>query len=148
MVFLMLLRRLDRADVTTHGFRSTFRDWAEDETHHPREVIEAALAHSVGNEVELAYRRGDALKKRRELMNECGVLHSIKSHFHRQSPNQQLSRVDSESQINPHNQIRTVLLNCRWRTVSWLNLNARKAPAAPASRRRQVNRPQSVIGSP
>jgi integrase len=67
MAFDMLLRR--RAlDVTTHGFRSAFRDWAGDETHFPREVAEAALAHAVGDETERAYRRGDALAKRRELM--------------------------------------------------------------------------------
>jgi hypothetical protein len=51
-----------------HGFRSSFRDWAGDETCFPREVAEAALAHAVGSKVEQAYRRGDALAKRRELM--------------------------------------------------------------------------------
>jgi integrase len=63
----MLLRRM-RANVTTHGFRSSFRDWAGDRTHFAREVAEAALAHTVGDETERAYRRGDALAKRRELM--------------------------------------------------------------------------------
>lgn len=68
MAFLMLLRRMGRGDLTAHGFRSSFRDWAGDATNFPREVIEAALAHSVGNKVEAAYRRGDALEKRRALM--------------------------------------------------------------------------------
>ncbi|MEJ0095437.1 MAG: integrase arm-type DNA-binding domain-containing protein [Methylocella sp.] len=54
--------------VSVHGFRSTFRDWVGEETDFPREVAEAALAHSVGNAVETAYRRGDALEKRRALM--------------------------------------------------------------------------------
>lgn len=57
-----------KLDYTVHGFRSTFRDWAGDCTEHPREVVEAALAHAVGDAVERAYRRGDALEKRRRLM--------------------------------------------------------------------------------
>jgi integrase len=65
----MVLRRLGASEATVHGFRSTFRDWAGDKTHAQREVIEAALAHAVGDETELAYRRGDALAKRRELMD-------------------------------------------------------------------------------
>ncbi|CAM5193938.1 Integrase OS=Bosea thiooxidans OX=53254 GN=SAMN05660750_04304 PE=4 SV=1 [Bosea thiooxidans] len=68
MAFLSLLRRMN-VDVTAHGFRSTFRDWAGDCTSHEREVAEAALAHSVGG-VEGAYRRSTALKKRRALMDE------------------------------------------------------------------------------
>ena len=63
----MVLRRMNVA-VTTHGFRSSFRDWAGEETHFPREVCEAALAHSIENKTEAAYRRGTALEKRRELM--------------------------------------------------------------------------------
>ena len=63
----MLLRRLDEKPVTIHGFRSTFRDWAGDETHHARETIESALAHKVGG-VEGAYRRASAVEKRRQLM--------------------------------------------------------------------------------
>jgi integrase len=66
----MVLRRMGREKVTTHGFRSSFRDWAAECTTFPREIAEAALAHRVGNAVEQAYRRGDALEKRRELMNE------------------------------------------------------------------------------
>jgi len=57
------------ARATTHGFRSTFRDWAGDRTTFPREVTEAALAHRVGDQVEAAYRRSDALEKRRKLMD-------------------------------------------------------------------------------
>jgi integrase len=65
-----------RPALTTHGFRSTFRDWCGDATAFPREVAEAALAHKVGNAVEAAYRRGSALEKRRALMSDwaayCG----------------------------------------------------------------------------
>ena len=64
---LQVLRRLGHK-VTAHGFRSSFRDWCGDCTHYPREVAEAALAHSVGDQTERAYRRGTALEKRRELM--------------------------------------------------------------------------------
>jgi len=60
--------RLGVENATQHGFRSTFRDWVGDCTHFPREIAEAALAHKVGSDVERAYRRGDALDKRRELM--------------------------------------------------------------------------------
>ena len=76
MAMEMLLRRMGYAKWTVHGFRSTFRDWAGEMTDYPREVIEAALAHTVGNAVERAYRRGDALEKRRKLMidwaRHCG----------------------------------------------------------------------------
>lgn len=68
----MLLRRM-KMEVTTHGFRSTFRDWCGEETDFPRELAEAALAHVVGDETERAYRRGDALAKRRKLMDAWGV---------------------------------------------------------------------------
>jgi integrase len=68
----MLLRRMECGEVTTHGFRSSFRDWAAECTNFPREIAEAALAHRVGDAVERAYRRGDALEKRRELMSLCG----------------------------------------------------------------------------
>jgi integrase len=70
MTFLMLLRRMDRSDLTAHGFRSTFRDWVSETTDYPGEVAEMALAHVVANKVEAAYRRGDLLDKRRELMKE------------------------------------------------------------------------------
>jgi len=67
MSMLMLLRRLDRGDLTIHGFRSTFRDWAAERTNFPAEVAEMALAHAVGDKVEAAYRRGDLFEKRRQL---------------------------------------------------------------------------------
>jgi integrase len=63
-----LLHRVGVEDATTHGFRSSFRDWAGNETHHPREVIEHALAHREGDAAEQSYRRSDALEKRRALM--------------------------------------------------------------------------------
>ena len=65
MVFLMTLRRM-KIDVTAHGFRSAFRDWASEQTSFPREVCEMALAHTIPNKTEAAYRRGDLLEKRRE----------------------------------------------------------------------------------
>lgn len=68
MALAMVLRKLDVPDATPHGFRSSFRDWAGDCTTYPRELIEEALAHQVGNAVERAYRRGTALEKRRALM--------------------------------------------------------------------------------
>ena len=64
-----LLRELNVAAVPL-GFRSTFRDWAGEETDHPREVIEAALAHVVRNRVEAAYARSDLFERRRILMND------------------------------------------------------------------------------
>ncbi|MCL7744353.1 tyrosine-type recombinase/integrase [Guyparkeria hydrothermalis] len=67
---LALLKRMDRRDVTIHGFRSTFRDWAAETTHYPHEVVEMALAHTIKNKAEAAYRRGDLLEKRRALMQE------------------------------------------------------------------------------
>jgi integrase len=73
MALLMLLRRMGKDDLTTHGFRSTFRDWAGDTTTFQREIVEAALSHIIGNKAEQAYRRGDALEKRRELMEAWGA---------------------------------------------------------------------------
>ena len=70
MAMEMLLRRMKVTNATVHGFRSSFRDWCGDKTSFPREVAEAALAHKVGDEVERAYRRSDALEKRRRLMQE------------------------------------------------------------------------------
>ena len=67
MALEAVLRRA-KVDVTTHGFRSSFRDWAGDSTAFTRDVVEAALAHAIENKTEAAYRRGDALEKRRELM--------------------------------------------------------------------------------
>jgi len=65
---LALLERMGRADITTHGFRSAFRDWAAEQTAFPREAAEMALGHAVGSQVEAAYRRGDLREKRRKLM--------------------------------------------------------------------------------
>jgi integrase len=62
------IRRHTATPATTHGFRSTFRDWCGDCTDFPREVAEQALAHAIDNKTERAYRRGNALAKRRELM--------------------------------------------------------------------------------
>jgi integrase len=69
MAMLAVLKRMGRGDLTVHGFRSTFRDWAAECTNFPREVAEAALAHVVGDKVEAAYRRGDLFEKRRKLMD-------------------------------------------------------------------------------
>jgi integrase len=68
MVFKALFKRMEVEGVTTHGFRSSFRDWGGDATTFPRELLEQALAHKVGDDVEKAYRRSDALEKRRKLM--------------------------------------------------------------------------------
>jgi integrase len=68
MALSQLLKRMDRPDITVHGFRSTFRDWAGETTQFGREEIEMALAHTVQSATERAYRRGRALDKRRELM--------------------------------------------------------------------------------
>lgn len=68
MAFKMLLNRMNETGFVPHGFRSSFRDWCGECTPFPREVAEAALAHTVGDAVERAYRRGDALEKRRKLM--------------------------------------------------------------------------------
>jgi integrase len=76
MAMTALLRRLGRGDLTVHGFRSTFRDWAGESTNYPRELAEAALAHTLKDKTEAAYSRGDALEKRRRLMADwatfCG----------------------------------------------------------------------------
>ena len=72
MALLMMLRRMGRSDITVHGFRSTFRDWAADRTTFPREVVEAALAHTVVNKTEAAYRRSDLFEKRRPLIQQWG----------------------------------------------------------------------------
>jgi integrase len=70
MALLALLKRMGRSDLTVHGFRSTFRDWAAERTNYPREVAEQALAHAIPDKVEAAYRRGDLFEKRRRLMAE------------------------------------------------------------------------------
>jgi integrase len=71
MAMAMVLQRMGlRQKYTVHGFRSTFRDWVHEETDYQREIAELALAHQVGSEVERSYRRGDALDKRRKLMED------------------------------------------------------------------------------
>lgn len=70
MALLQILRRMDRGDLTVHGFRSTFRDWAAECTNHSREVAEMALAHIRQDKTEAAYARGDLFEKRRKLMEE------------------------------------------------------------------------------
>jgi integrase len=69
MALTALLRKMGKS-VTAHGFRSTFRDWAGETTHFPREVIEAALAHGLKDKAEAAYARGDLFEKRRQLMRD------------------------------------------------------------------------------
>ena len=72
------LTRMDRNDITAHGFRSTFRDWAAESTNYPRDVAEMALAHTIGDKVEAAYRRGDLMEKRKRMMDDwakfCGTI--------------------------------------------------------------------------
>ncbi len=68
MAMLKLLGRMGRSDLTVHGFRSTFRDWAAERTNFPNEVVEMALAHAIDDKAEAAYRRGDLFEKRRLLM--------------------------------------------------------------------------------
>lgn len=70
MTLTAVLRRMGRGDLTAHGFRSTFRDWASERTNYPREVAEAALAHTIENKVEAAYRRGDLFEKRGRMMED------------------------------------------------------------------------------
>jgi integrase len=72
MALLEVLRRMGRANLTVHGFRSTFSDWAAERTNFPAEVREMALAHSVADKVEAAYRRGDLFQKRRQLAAAWG----------------------------------------------------------------------------
>jgi len=70
MTLTAVLRRMGKGDLTAHGFRSTFRDWCAESTNHPRELAEAALAHTLRDKVEAAYQRGDLLAKRRRLMDD------------------------------------------------------------------------------
>jgi integrase len=69
MALTMTLRRMGRGELTVHGFRSSFRDWAAERTGFPAEVAEMALAHTVSDKVEAAYRRGDLFQKRRQMMD-------------------------------------------------------------------------------
>lgn len=70
MTCLATLKRMGRGDLTVHGFRSTFRDWASEDTNYPHDVCEMALAHAIQDKSEAAYRRGDLLEKRTQLMND------------------------------------------------------------------------------
>jgi integrase len=86
MAMLKTLERMKREDLTVHGFRSSFRDWASESTTFPREVVEMALAHAIPDKVEAAYRRGDLFEKRRRLMDAwasfcekpVGTVHELK----------------------------------------------------------------------
>jgi integrase len=69
MSLTAVLRRMGRGDLTAHGFRSTFRDWVAEATSYAGELAESALAHTIQNRTEAAYRRGDLLERRRELMD-------------------------------------------------------------------------------
>ncbi|MCK1635266.1 MULTISPECIES: hypothetical protein [unclassified Bradyrhizobium] len=73
MALEMVLRRMKIENATVHGFRSSFRDWAGECTSFPRELAETALAHVIGDKAEQAYRRGDALEKRRVLMDSWAL---------------------------------------------------------------------------
>jgi integrase len=70
MAMLTTVKRMGRTDLTVHGFRSSFRDWCAERTNYAREVAEGALAHTISDAVEAAYRRGDLFDKRRRLMND------------------------------------------------------------------------------
>lgn len=80
MSLTAVLRRMERSDITVHGFRSTFRDWAGETTGFPREVIEAALAHGIKDKTEAAYARSDLFDKRRKLM-EAWVATAVTNDF-------------------------------------------------------------------
>jgi integrase len=69
MAMYALLKRMGRPEITVHGFRSTFRDWAGEQTHFPREIIEHALAHQLKDKAEAAYSRSTMPEKRRKLMD-------------------------------------------------------------------------------
>ena len=77
---LMLLERMGRRGaITPHGFRSTFSDWASEVSPFSSELRETALAHTIGNKAEAAYRRGDALEKRRAMMEAWAAMVRAKS---------------------------------------------------------------------
>lgn len=78
MTLTAVLRRMGRSDITAHGFRSTFRDWAGETTAYPREVIEHALAHQLKDKAEAAYARGTLFDKRRKLMDDWAKFATIK----------------------------------------------------------------------
>jgi integrase len=82
MTLTAVLRRMERDDLTVHGFRSTFRDWSGETTSYPREVIEHAMAHQIKDKAEAAYQRGDLLTKRAGLMEAwahyCDTIPAVK----------------------------------------------------------------------
>jgi integrase len=77
MAMLKLLERMGRDDLTVHGFRSTFRDWASERTNFANEVIEMALAHTIDSKTEAAYRRGDLFEKRRRLAQQWATFCTV-----------------------------------------------------------------------
>jgi integrase len=79
MSLTAVLRRIGRGEITAHGFRSSFRDWAAETTAYPTELVEMALSHAVSNKVEAAYRRGDLFEKRRRLMDDWAAYCSTPS---------------------------------------------------------------------
>ena len=83
---------IGRTDITAHGFGSAFRDWAGNETHFPRDLAEAALGHAVGDSTELAYRRGDALEKRRAMMEAWAQWCEPRDHQYPAVPQRGLTR--------------------------------------------------------
>lgn len=78
MVFLMALRRMNRTDLTTHGFRSSFRDWAAERTNFARAICESALAHTLKDKTEAAYNRTDLFDRRRDLMTTWAAFATAK----------------------------------------------------------------------
>ncbi len=100
MTLSAVLRRMGKDDITAHGFRSTFRDWCAEMTAYPREIAEAALAHTLRDKVEAAYRRGDALEKRRRLMTDwaefCGCPSAAPTHSPRAVQRSGLERCESD----------------------------------------------------
>jgi integrase len=94
MAMAMTLRRVGRGDLTVHGFRSTFRDWAAERTDFPSEVAEMALAHAVGDKVEAAYRRGDLFQKRRQLMDAWSEFCAMPPASRRVAPSRQAAAAE------------------------------------------------------
>jgi integrase len=79
MALLALLKKMPKySNYVPHGFRSTFRDWAAERTNYPRDLAEMALANALGNAVEAAYRRGDMVEKRREMMESWAQFADLK----------------------------------------------------------------------
>ena len=98
MTLTKILRVACPGDWTVHGFRSSFRDWAANETSIPGEVVEAALAHTVANKVEAAYRRTDFLEKRKGLMLSWSNYIAPASSIHRQANEKPASKVTAKKQ--------------------------------------------------